>query len=154
MENNEKINFNSVAEIQKRIEFHRKSCIFYNIIVLLFITFICTFIFLKASISLNHIIIIISLLAFIFIIIYISFKTISSYNNDLLDYHDIESLLKIKEDIPYKHKTIKNGEQVILHDFRQEMWNNINRRGEKSKIALMNNIESKVKSWLEVIYKK
>ena len=83
------------------------------------------------------------------IILFIIHKRLNELSNDLFDYLDMEDILNMK-DSPYETK----GANIIVQDFRQEMWNNINRRGEKAKIALLNNIESKVKSWLEALPKK
>jgi len=92
---------------------------------------------------------VLSVLIIIFLISLINRKRLNELSNDLFDYLDMEDILNMK-DSPYDTK----GNDIKVQDFRQEMWNNINRRGEKSKIALLNNIESKVKSWLEVIPKK
>ena len=54
------------------------------------------------------------------------------------------------KDAPYKSYS-ENG--IELQDFRQEVWNNINRRGEKAKLGLLQKVDSNVEIVLDLIKK-
>ena len=82
-------------------------------------------------------------------LIYVTNKKIGEMCNELLDYLDMEELKSMK-DAPYKSYS-ENG--IELQDFRQEVWNNINRRGEKAKLGLLQKVDSNVEIVLDLIKK-
>jgi hypothetical protein len=63
-----------------------------------------------------------------------------TFYNDLLDYSDIEDIAELPP-------SLQRGDKI----FQEELWNQINRRGEKVKISLLRSIDEKVVKILNIV---
>jgi hypothetical protein len=97
------------------------------------------------DITQNHLILWFGILVAALAIIYGTSRQLSETYNDLFDYLDIQYLIKVQDFPGYL------GKKESSTNFVDEIWYNINRRGEKAKIKSLNNIESKLEKVIEII---